>query len=110
MSTIEEIVAEHRSDEHRLCYAQTLGPITAVHQFSNRTETKVLRCTLPLGHEEDHRDAACCYSRHVFSLSMATPPQPEHRNLERCVKCRQDWPCDVALIGDVLAEMKARSL
>lgn len=96
--SIEGIVAAHVSDGHRLCYAPTLGPITAKHQFGGHIEAKVLRCTWMLDHTGDHRDAACCYTPHRFGREMAGPPEPDHIRWERCVACKQSWPCDVERI------------
>ena len=111
MTEVDAILAKHRSDGKRLCYAVTLAPVTTVHQFGNRAVAKVLRCTRPLGHtderddatHEQHVDGACCWTPHRFDPGMAGPPEPEHYSWERCVECGQQWPCDVALIGDLLA-------
>lgn len=112
---INDLMAEHRSNEKRVCYAPTLEPITAVHQFGGRTEAKILRCTRPLGHTDVRRDAtqaqhvdgACCYSPHRFDPDMAGPPDPTHYSWERCVKCGQDWPCDVSIIATALREVES---
>lgn len=96
--TIEDITAKHVSDEKRLCYAQSLGPVTALHQFSNRVNTAVLRCTQPLGHDGDHKDGNCCWTPHRFGRELAGPPEPEWHNFERCVACGRKWPCDVERI------------
>lgn len=102
MSTVEEIAARHVSDGHRICYAQSLGPITVTHQFSRTTEAKILRCTQPLGHEGDHEDGNCCWVVHRFTTEQATKPEPEFRDTEHCKYCWQSYPCDVAKIRDLL--------
>lgn len=97
-NTIAEIASKHVSDEKRLCYAPSLGPVTAKHVFSGNIEAKVLRCTLPLGHVGNHKDGACCYSPHYYGRDMSGPSDPEWHRWERCVECGQAWPCDVERI------------
>lgn len=106
--SVEEIIAKHQSNGRRLCYAQSLGPITVRHQFSDRIAPKVLRCTEPFDHEGDHRDGACCWRPHTFSREMAGPSEPEYHNLQQCVECERTWPCDVAKIGEMLPISQTR--
>lgn len=100
--TVEQITARHVSDEHRLCYAQSLGPVTARHQFGGQVEAKMLRCTQPWGHDGDHKDGNCCWNPHRFGMDQAGRPEPEWHNWERCVACKQEWPCDVERIRAAL--------
>lgn len=95
MDDAAAIFDAHKSDQKFLCYASTLDPVTARHQFSNVESAKVLRCTLSLHHRGTHRDGACCWSPHEFSPNMAGPPEPDYHRWERCVECHQEWPCDV---------------
>lgn len=110
MSELSDIFDKHKSNGRLFCYAQSLGPITAKHQFSGSTNAKVLRCTRPLDHDGNHSDGICCYAKHEFSPSMAGLPEPGWRNTERCEECDQDWPCEVSRIAELMPDIQPPKL
>lgn len=103
--SIDEIIAKHRSDERFVCYAETLGKVKVAHGHLGKDIREItLICTERLGHEGDHKDGVHCWTPHRFPVAMATEPNPGRYNWEHCVECGKEWPCDVALIGQQMAE------
>lgn len=65
-----------------------------VQHSDSRTREKSLYCTKPNGHpaDEGHRDGICCWRSHPFSDEVVETREP--RDLRRCRKCSDRWPCE----------------
>jgi hypothetical protein len=99
---LARIAALHVPDHEYACGATSLGEVVVKHS-SGRTGPKVLRCTLLLDHDGDHKDAICCWLFHRFAPDQATQPNPVDQRACSCGTRYTD--CETAAI---LAQVKVR--